>query len=93
MTNNTIVEQVYELVKLQQMGFLIWVTRVEELVETHSINIDDAPAKFKSKCKWYVFHEKVHINGFEMFKTFKEILSWEYIVKPNNNLAWKHIQN
>ena len=37
------------------MGIITWVTRVGELVETYSINIDDSPAKFKSECKRSVF--------------------------------------
>ena len=58
MPNNSIVKQVYnELFKLHQMGFVTWVTRVGELVETYSINIDDSPAKFKSECKRSVFGE------------------------------------
>ena len=58
MPDNSIVKQVYnELFKLHQMGFVIWVTRVGELVETYSINIDDSPAKFKSECKRSVFGE------------------------------------
>ena len=58
MPDNSIVKQVYnELFKLHQMGFVTWVTRVGELVETYSINIDDSPAKFKSECKRSVFGE------------------------------------
>ena len=58
MPNNSIVKQVYnELFKLHQMGFVTWVTKVGELVETYSINIDDSPAKFKSECKQSVFGE------------------------------------
>ena len=58
MPYNSIVKQVYnELFKLHQMGFVTWVTRVAELVETYSINIDDSPAKFKSECKRSVFGE------------------------------------
>ena len=49
-----------ELFKLHQMGFVTWVTRVGELVDTYSINIDDSPAKFKSECKRSVFGKFTH---------------------------------
>ena len=42
------------------MGFVTWVTRVGELVDTYSINIDDSPVKFKSKCKRSVFGKFTH---------------------------------
>ena len=61
MPDNSIVRQVYnELFKLHQMGFVNWVTRVGELVDTYSINIDDSPAKFKSECKRSVFGKFSH---------------------------------
>ena len=56
MTDNSIMKQVYNgLLKIHQMGFVAWITRVGELVDTYSINIDDSPAKFKSECKGFVF--------------------------------------
>ena len=61
MPDNSIVRQVYnELFKLHQMGFVTWVTRVGELVDTYSINIDDSPAKFKSECTRSVFGKFTH---------------------------------
>ena len=36
-----------EWFKLRQMGFVTWVTRVGELVDTYSINIDDSPEKIQ----------------------------------------------
>ena len=61
MPDNSIVRQAYnELFKLHQMGFVTWVTRVGELVDTYSINIDDSPAKFKSECKRSVFGKFTH---------------------------------
>ena len=56
MPHNSIVKRVYnELFKSHQMGFVTWVTRVGELVETYPIIIDDSPAKIKSECKRSVF--------------------------------------
>ena len=61
MPNDSIVRQVYnELLKLHQMGFVTWVTRVGDMVDTYSINIDDSPAKFKSECKRSVFGKFTH---------------------------------
>ena len=90
---NSIVKQVYnKLFKLHQMGIVTWVTRVGELVETYSINIDDSPASSNQNVNG-LFSVNLRVSGLKMFKIFKEILSWELIVKSNRTLAWKGIWN
>ena len=52
MPGGTIEKRVYEeLIKLHSMGFTTWVTRLNEVITNHFMDINKLPSNFRIECK------------------------------------------
>ena len=67
------------------LGLVNWLIHIPSILMIHqqnsNLNVNG------------LFSVNLRMRGVKMFKIFKEILSWEHIVKLNRNLVWKLIWN